>query len=152
MSVTITLHLLSAVIWVGGMFFAYMVLRPAAATLLEPPQRLPLWASCFTGFFVWVWLAVLLLPATGYWMLFTRFGGMAHAPLYVHLMNGIGMVMIALYAWLYFVPYRKLKTAVEGGDWKSGGANLNRIRRVVGTNLLLGLLTVTVAGAGRYIG
>ena len=42
MSVTITLHLLSAVIWVGGMFFAYMVLRPAAATLLEPPQRLPL--------------------------------------------------------------------------------------------------------------
>lgn len=151
MSVTIMLHLLSAVVWVGGMFFAYMVLRPAAAALLEPPQRLSLWAACFDGFFVWVWFAVLLLPATGYWMLFTRFGALGHTPLYVHLMNGIGTLMIALFVWLYFVPYRSLKAAVQAGDWKSGGASLNRIRRIVGTNLLLGLLTITIAGAGRYL-
>jgi len=30
MIVAISLHLLSAVIWVGGMFFAYVALRPAA--------------------------------------------------------------------------------------------------------------------------
>ena len=151
MSVTIMLHLLSAVVWVGGMFFAYMVLRPAAAALLEPPQRLPLWVACFGGFFVWVWVAVVLLPATGYWMMFAHFGGMAYAPLYVHLMNAIGTLMIALYVWLYFVPYRRLKAAVQAGDWKSGGAHLNIIRRIVGTNLLLGLLTITIASAGRYL-
>ena len=35
----IALHILSAVVWVGGMFFAYMVLRPAAGRL-EQVERL----------------------------------------------------------------------------------------------------------------
>jgi putative copper export protein len=39
------LHVLSAMIWVGGMFFAWMVLRPAAANTLTGPVRLVLWAG-----------------------------------------------------------------------------------------------------------
>ena len=39
MAIAIPLHLLAAVIWVGGMFFAYMALRPVAASLLEPPPH-----------------------------------------------------------------------------------------------------------------
>ena len=31
MGIAITLHLLSVVVWVGGMFFAYLALRPALA-------------------------------------------------------------------------------------------------------------------------
>jgi len=42
MVVAIPLHFLATVIWVGGMFFAYMALRSVAASLLEPAQRLPL--------------------------------------------------------------------------------------------------------------
>jgi len=145
------LHILSAVIWVGGMFFAYMVLRPVAASQLEPPQRLPLWAACFERFFVWVWAAVILLPLTGYWMLFAMFKGMANAPLYVHAMQGLGLLMIALYLWLYFSPYRALRTAVAQQDWKTGGARLAVIRRIVGANLLLGLATITIAVAGHYL-
>ena len=38
LSIALTLHLLSAVVWVGGMFAAYLCLRPAAGPL-EPPQR-----------------------------------------------------------------------------------------------------------------
>jgi uncharacterized membrane protein len=38
----VAIHLLAAVFWVGGMAFAYMVLRPAAAAF-APPERLPLW-------------------------------------------------------------------------------------------------------------
>ena len=71
MSIAIGLHILAAVIWIGGMFFAYMVLRPVAASQLEPPARLTLWAACFDRFFVWVWLAVVLLPLSGYWILFS---------------------------------------------------------------------------------
>ena len=56
------LHILAAVIWVGGMFFAWMILRPALGASLEAPQRLQLWSAVFPRFFVWVWLAVLLLP------------------------------------------------------------------------------------------
>ena len=61
-------HLLAAVIWVGGMFFAYTALRPAADKLLEAPQRLKLWRKTFISFFIWVWLAIIALPATGYWI------------------------------------------------------------------------------------
>lgn len=151
MSVAIGLHILAAIVWVGGMFFAYMVLRPVAASQLEPPARLTLWAACFDRFFVWVWLAAALLPLSGYWILFGVLGGMANAGLYLHLMQGIAWVMIALFAYLYFVPYRRLKKAVEAGDWPSGGQALAAIRRIVGTNLLLGLLTAVIATSGRYL-
>jgi Predicted integral membrane protein len=42
-----SLHVLSATIWVGGMFFAYVILRPVAATQFEPAQRLTLWSQVF---------------------------------------------------------------------------------------------------------
>jgi uncharacterized membrane protein len=94
MPTLIALHLLAAVVWVGGMFFAYMALRPVAATLLEPPQRLPLWTQTFMRFFPWVWLSILLLTATGYVMVLGVFGGMGAVGLHVHLMQGLGWIMI----------------------------------------------------------
>lgn len=151
MSLAIVLHLLAVIIWVGGMFFAHQVLRPVAVAQFEPPQRLTLWVGVFKRFFMWVWASVILLPLTGYWMIFSVFGGMGNVGLYVHAMNGIGMVMIALYVYVYFIPYRRLKNAVVGQDWPTGGANLNIIRRIVGINLLLGLLTSAIAAGGRYL-
>src|SRR5215467_2391559 len=74
------LHILGAVVWVGGMFAIYVCLRPALGTL-EPPQRLRLMRVTFQKFFPWVWLAILLLLASGYWMVFTTFGGFAGAGL-----------------------------------------------------------------------
>jgi len=97
LSVLIALHVLSAVVWVGGMFFAYMALRPVAARLLEPPHRLTLWAEVFKRFFPWVWLAVLLLLVTGLWMVFGYFGGMSGAGMRIHLMLGIGIVMMLIF-------------------------------------------------------
>ncbi len=72
------LHVLAAIVWVGGMFFAYMVLRPSLG-ILEPPPRPRLWNTVFPRFFAWVWVAVIALPATGYAMVFTAFGGFADA-------------------------------------------------------------------------
>ncbi len=151
MPVLIILHLLAATVWVGGMFFAYMALRPAAATLLQPPQRLPLWTGTFQRFFPWVWIAVVLLPVTGYAMVFGVFGGLGQAGLHVHLMQGLGWLMILLYLHLYFAPFRRLRRAVAAADWPAGGAQLARIRRTVGINLILGLIVVAIAGGGRYL-
>jgi uncharacterized membrane protein len=150
MSLIVALHVLAAVIWVGGMFFAYMVLRPEAAAQLQPPLRLTLWSGCFGRFFPWVWGAVILLPTTGYYLIFAGFGGMATTPIHVHVMNGIGLVMIALFIFLFFGPYAHLKRAVTAQDWPTGGARLATIRRIVGANLLLGLVTTVVAAGGRY--
>ena len=150
MSLAITLHVLAAVVWVGGMFFAHQVLRPIVATQLEPPARLRLWTGVFNRFFLWVWLAVVLLPLSGYWAIFAVLGGMGSVGLRVHIMSGIGLLMIALYLFLYFVPFQRLKAAVAAEEWPTGAAQLNTIRRIVGTNLILGLVAVVVAAGGRY--
>ena len=146
----LVLHVFAVVVWIGGMFFAHQVLRPTAAKQLEPPVRLTLWCGVFGRFFPWVWSAVLLLPLTGFYLLFTSFGSMGQAPIYVHIMNGIGLVMIALFLFLYFVPYARLKAAVATQDWPSGAMHLASIRHIVGTNLALGLITVVVATGGSY--
>lgn len=150
-SVLLALHALSAVLWVGGMFFAYTVLRPTAASLLQPPERLTLWSQIFGRFFPWVWASVVLLPVTGYWMIFGVFGGMAAAPVYVHIMNGLGIVMILIYLHVFFAPYRRLRKAVTTQDWPRGGASLNQIRMLVGINTLIGLLVIAIASGGRYL-
>lgn len=149
MSPIIALHLLAAVIWVGGLFFAYMILRPTAAHL-EPPVRFRLWNGVFMRFFPWVWAAVIALPFTGYIAAYTLFGAMAHFPLHVHIMQGLGWVMILLYIWLFFVPWQGLREAIGGGELTVAGGHLKRIRRVVGLNLILGLIVVIVASGGRY--
>ncbi|RMG59236.1 MAG: hypothetical protein D6717_01645 [Gammaproteobacteria bacterium] len=150
MSIALALHVLSVVVWVGGMFFAYMCLRPAAVEVLEPPLRLQLWVATFRRFFPFVWAAVILIPAAGYWMI-GKFGGFANLPLYVHIMNGLGIVMILIFLHVFFAPYRRLRRAVEAADWPAGGKALAQIRMLVGTNTLIGLATVAIATGGRYL-
>jgi len=144
------LHVTSVVVWVGGMFFAYQCLRPAAAQLLAPPERLQLWRAVFARFFPWVWAAVLLIPATGLTTIASI--GMRSAPLHWHLMLLSGTLMIAIFLAVFFLPYRWLQRAVDAHDWKSGAAALARIRQLVGINLLLGLLTIAFATGGRLLG
>jgi uncharacterized membrane protein len=133
------------------MFFAYMCLRPVAAARLEPPQRLTLWAGSFERFFPWVWASVLLLLGTGYWMIFAYFGGMAGAPLHIHIMQGLGLVMMAIYAHVFFSPFQRLRRAVAAQDWPAGGEALSQIRVLVAVNLTIGLIVLIVASAGEYM-
>jgi len=151
MSVSIALHLLSAVIWVGGMFFAYMALRPAAAQVLEPPPRLLLWVQVFKLFFLWVWLSIIVILVTGYWMLFGFFGGFANAGLHIHLMHGGGIVMVLIYLHVFFSPYRKLRHAVVVQDYAEGASQLAVIRKLIALNLSIGLIVVLIASGGRYL-
>lgn len=151
MSIAITLHLLAVVVWVGGMFFAYMALRPVAATLLEPPLRLPLWSQTFARFFPWVWASVILLPVTGYWMILNVFGGFANLAVYIHIMQVIGIVMTLIFLHVYFAPYRRLRQAVSAGDFAAGGKQLGIIRKLIGINLILGMALIVVASSGRYL-
>lgn len=150
MGIAMMLHVLAAVIWVGGMFFAYMALRPVAASLLEPPIRLTLWAQVFGRFFPWVWGAIVLLLATGLWMVFAVFGGMGQVQPHVHLMLTLGVVMMLIFMHVYFAPFRRLKQAVDAGNWQEGGIRLGQIRKLIQVNLGLGLITVMVGTLGRY--
>jgi len=148
-SLALVLHVISAVLWVGGMFFAHQVLRPVVAAQLEPPARLRLWAGVFSRFFPWVWIFVALLPLTGYWMIFKLFGGMQSVGLHIHIMHGLGWLMVLIYMHMFFAPYRRLREAVITEQWPVAGKQLNQIRVIVGINLLLGLLVIAIATGGR---
>lgn len=151
MSIALALHVLAVVIWVGGMFFAYMALRPVAATVLEPPQRLTLWNGVFAHFFPWVWASIIVILGSGYWMLLGPYGGFANAPVFVHLMNGLGLVMMLIFFHVYFAPYQKLRKAVAAQNWPEGGKALAQIRVSVGINTLIGMLTILIAAGGKYL-
>lgn len=141
-----TLHLLAALIWVGGMFFAWMVLRPATGAL-QAPERLTLWLEVFRRFFVWVWIAVVALPITGVGMLHMGFSGFDGAPRYVHVMIGLYLAMLALFLRIQALQLPAMRRAVEAQDWPAAGASLGRIRRLVAFNLLIGLAVVALAAA-----
>ena len=151
MGIALLLHLLAAVVWVGGMFFSYVALRPVAAAQLEPPVRLALWAGVFKVFFPWVFAAIITLLLTGYWMVLSFYGGFDAVGLHVHLMIWAGYVMMLLFFHVFFAPFKRLKRAVAAEDWRAGGKSLAQIRVLIGINLAIGLVVIATASGGRYL-
>lgn len=141
------LHLLGAMAWIGGMFFAYFCLRPAAAQVLEPASRLPLWAATFDRFLRYTAVAIAIVLACGLGMLLQT--GLSQAPLGWHVMLLLGVVMTAVFGYVYLALYPKLRQRCAAAEWKSAGAVLNDIRRLVAVNLVLGLCTVIAAVSAR---
>jgi uncharacterized membrane protein len=135
------LHLLFAVLWVGGLFFAYVVLRPSMVAI-EPPQRMLLHTRVFKKFFLVVWHAMPLIIITGFAMLGLRWD-IATLPWQINAMMGLGLLMAAVFLAIFFGPYRQFRRTTDRNRMAS---SLDTIRKLVGVNLILGLLTVIVAG------
>jgi uncharacterized membrane protein len=141
----VLIHLLAVIVWVGGMFFAHVCLRPVAAAQLPPPQRLPLLAAVLGRFFVAVGIALLLLWGSGL-LRFAQAG--AAIPAHWHAMLGIGTVMTVIFAVIVLRFYRRLRAAMAVQDWPLAGQAMNSIRVLVLVNLVLGFATVAVAMLG----
>jgi uncharacterized membrane protein len=142
------LHVLFAVLWVGGMAFAILALRPALAAL-EPAQRVALMGGVHRRFFLIVWHAMPIVLLSGYWLLFGHYGGFRGAGWHVHLMHLTGLLMAAIYVAIFTGPWKQMRAALAAGDVKAAGAANDRVRQMVMLNLGLGLLTVGVAAWGR---
>lgn len=147
----LVLHALAASVWVGGMFFALLALRPATAPL-EPGPRLELWSRVLGRFFAWVMAAIVLLLASGYGMIFGVYAGFRGVGLHINIMQGIGIIMMLLFFHLYFAPWRRFRAAVGRQDYPAAATQLNQIRVIVTINLVLGLVTIAVGSSGRYWG
>src|SRR5579863_5403094 len=150
-TIALVVHALSAVVWVGGMFFALFALRPATAPL-EPGPRLELWSRVLERFFLWVMAAIVLLLASGYGMIFGVYAGFRGIGLHINIMQGVGIIMMLLFFHLYFAPWRRFREAVGRQDYPVAARQLNQIRVIVTINLILGLITVAVGSSGRYWG
>ncbi|NQW08282.1 MAG: CopD family protein [Alphaproteobacteria bacterium] len=150
MTILLTLHVITATIWVGGMFFAYVVLRPSIGEIEPPAERPRLWRRVFERFFLWVSISVLVLLATGYAMIFLVFGGFSAAGIHIHVMNATGLLMFLVYGHLRFGVWPKFRRAVDADDFTTAAAKLVSIRRIVAINLGLGWVTIVAGATGRY--
>lgn len=144
------LHQLAVVIWVGGMFLMLVAVRPACVAQLDPPQRLPLLAEILRRFFGWVTIAVLVVPASGIAIILIG-GGFGAAHPSVHLMFGVGVVMIAIFAHIRLQRFPRLQAAVAAQEWPAGAKSLDAIRKEVAFNLVLGVVTISMAVLGRAL-
>ncbi|MGH8292660.1 MAG: CopD family protein [Gammaproteobacteria bacterium] len=148
-AVAVALHVLAAVVWVGGMFFAYLALRPALTehSLLA---RAHLWVAVFRRFFPWVWASIVVLLATGFFMIFNAFGGFRQTPLFVNVMLALGIAMMLLFVQVFFVPYRRLRHGVAVNDEPEARHAMHQIRVIILINLVLGLIVIFVAASGAF--
>lgn len=140
-AVVLAIHILCAVIWVGGMFFALLVLRPSLAAL-EPAQRMTLHEQVFRRFFLIVWHVMPLALITGYAMLDGVYGGFSRADWHINLMQLLGLVMAAIFVVIFFAPWARFRRDEDRP------AQLDAIRRLITINLVLGLITIAVAALG----
>lgn len=133
-------HLVAAIVWLGGMSFMLLALRPSLPAVEAPPQRLKLLVTVLRRFFAAVWAAIGVLLLSGVYM-FGHADAQA-APLGWHVMSGIGLLMFLIFGHLYFSPYRRLQQAVAAADWPAAAGRAKTIARLVGVNFVLGWLAV----------
>ena len=151
-----TLHLLSVIVWIGGMVFAHFFLRPALVQF-EPPVRVRLMHAVLARFFAAVLLAAALALVTGGWMIGrvakqTVQAGVAFTmPLEWMLMTALGVLMVLIFGHIRFVLFKRLSAAVTAADWSAGGAVLAQIRRWVLVNLAIGVVIVLVTVVGLSV-
>ena len=148
MSIALAFHLLGVIIWVGGMFFAHMVLRPVLNEQLEPHLRLPLLLRVFDGFFPWVWAAVIAILVSGYWLVFTRYEG--ETAFWLSFMSLVGTLMAAIFVFIYAIPYHQLSKALKEDDMPRAVAAISLIRQLILVNLGLGIAVTLVTVFGKY--
>ena len=146
----ITLHLFAALVWVGGMFFAYLAARPVLAEL-DTQLRARLWVGIFRRFFPWVWGAIVVLLTTGVYLVTSSFESFANAPPFVNIMMGLGILMMLIFGHVFFAPFKRLQQAVATGDDALAKKSMGLIRKLIALNLSLGLVVVAVAMLGTYL-
>jgi uncharacterized membrane protein len=133
----LAMHILGALLWVGGLLVALIVLLARGASLALP-ERIRGHAGVFRRVFLVLWHAMPIVLLTGYGLLFGVYGGFAGVGWNVHLMHLLGLIMGGVFIWVFFGPWM----AFRGGD----SSAVLVIRRLLIVNLVLGLVTIVVAG------
>ena len=139
-----SIHLLAMLVWLGGMFFTLVCLRPALGVLEPPPLRLRLMNAVLQRFFVAVSWAAGLMLATGVLMMLPGGSPAARPTPAVTAMAVLGLVMICVFVFVRLVPFRRLQAALAASEASGAGAALNAIRKLVALNLAIGAAIVLI--------
>jgi uncharacterized membrane protein len=142
-NILLAVHLLSAVIWVGGGFYTVVVLRPAL-NLLDAAPRLQVQMQTLKKLFFYIWHAMPLMILTGWAMVFLAWGGFGALPWSINAMQGLGILMALIFLYTFFDPWQRLRRAVRPGP-----ELFTRVRNLVTLNVVLGTLTIVASALGH---
>ncbi len=140
----LSLHVIGAALWVGGMAYALLVLRPAIG-VLEPASRNQMHGQTMRRFLRLIWHVMPLVLVSGWVMVFTLYGGFANLPWAVNVMQLLGIVMAAVFAYLALGPYKRFRRAIRPGP-----ELVARMRQLTLVNLVLGALVLVFASIGHF--
>ncbi|MFN3976183.1 MAG: CopD family protein [Aquificaceae bacterium] len=123
------LHLFFAIVWIGGMVYSLLFLKPSLREIGQEEQRGKFLKQVFSKFFLAVWLSifVLFLTGMGLWHGYRR--DFTDNPLF-HIKLFLFGLMVAVFAYIYFFLFKRNK--------------LSHISNLIGVNLLLGILVLLV--------
>jgi uncharacterized membrane protein len=142
------LHLISAIVWMGGMTLMLLALRPAAMALLEPQLRAKLMEQVWQRFFAMVAIAAVVLLATGTQMYTQIFkaakaaSGAGSVPLGWNVMLVLGMLMLLVFGHIYFAGFRRFQRAVAAQQWPQAAQAAGLIHKLVVANFIMGWLAI----------
>jgi uncharacterized membrane protein len=140
-------HLLAVVVWIGGMAFMLLCLRPAAR-VLEPPARVTLMHAAMKRFLGVAGIAIFVLFVCGAamvgiaWSAAARAGLAFNMPLDWYTMIATFFIMLAVFIHIRNVLFKRLDAAVTAAKWPDGAAALSAIRWEVSINLVLGTFVI----------
>ncbi len=142
------IHLVAAIIWMGGMAFMLQALRPAAIALLQPPERLMLMGAVWRRFFPVVLVSIVALFLSGTNLYTTTFRavkaavGQGSVPLGWNVMVVAGLLMMVIFAYIFWVVYAKFKRAIDVQDWPLAGLLAARVHVLMVSNFVLGWVAI----------
>ena len=140
----IFLHVIAAVVWVGGMIAMRFAAHQAFLEIGEPVQRLPMVSKALKRLFLLVMPFVLILAATG--AVLTIGYGIKHTDFHylTHIKEGIWTIMFINLAAM-MIRRAKADKAMAMGDYKKAGELLGLIGRLmVPVNITLGIAAIVV--------
>ena len=142
------LHLIAGIVWMGGMTFMLLALRPAALASLDAQPRALLMAEVWRRFYALVLLAIILLFATGTHMYTTTFRaaklatGQGSVPLGWNVMLVLGLSMMLIFGHIYFAGFKKYRRAVAAGEWPVAAKAAGLMHTMTLVNFTLGWLAI----------
>lgn len=141
MRIFLLLHLLGAIVWLGGMFTMLYVVRPTVTEhLQQPADRLGFMLKGTGRFLKIVWFAMPLTLLTGFAMLgLVGFSRMSPG---VHIMLTLGLLMGVIFLVIWFGPFKKFRSAMASSDFPVAAKAHENVRKLVLTNMTIGFLSV----------
>ena len=132
------IHLLCVVLWVGGMAFLLLTLRPSASAI-DPSARLVLQGAVFRRFFRTIWQVMPMAIVSGLLLLILLYSHQK-MPWEVMVMQTGGVLMAAIFIGMVLVPNKRFQAKLAAGTATAEDAV--PVRRLIWLSLGIGTIVL----------